>query len=287
MKIAIASGKGGTGKTTLATNLASYFSEKMEVVLTDLDVEEPNSGLFINGETVIKEDKFKMVPEWIEDKCDGCGICQNSCKFNAVLQFGDFISILPELCHSCYACSELCPTDALPMIPKKMGELTHQRLGKLSLVESRLLIGEEHSVPLITQTHKYVNDNFSSVKIQIFDSPPGTSCPVIEATKNVDFVILITEPTPFGLHDLKLATETMREMKKEFGVVINRFGIGNDDVINYCINSGIEIIAKFPNDRKIAELYSKGELLYLKIPEFAKELEKIKIYIDDLVEEYE
>lgn len=287
MKIAIASGKGGTGKTTLATNLASYLSEKMEVVLTDLDVEEPNSGLFITGENVVKEDKFKMVPEWIEDKCDGCGICQSSCKFNAVLQFGEFISIIPELCHSCYACSELCPTDALPMIPKKMGELTHQRLGNLSLVESQLLIGEEHSVPLISQTNKYVNENFSNVEVQLFDSPPGTSCPVIEATKNVDFVILITEPTPFGLHDLKLAADTMREMKKEFGVVINRFGIGNDDVINYCINSGIEIIAKFPNDRKIAELYSKGELLYLKIPEFAKQLEKVKIYIDDLIEEFE
>ena len=277
MKIAIASGKGGTGKTTLSTNLASYLSQKMEVVLTDLDVEEPNSGLFLSGEIVNKEDKFKMIPEWIEDKCDSCGICQNACKFNAVLQFGDFISVLPELC----------PTDALPMIPKKMGELTHQKLGNLSLIESRLTIGEEQAVPLIKQTNIYVDKKLSSAKIHIYDSPPGTSCPVIEATKHVDFVFLITEPTPFGLHDLKLAVDTMRQLKKDFGVVINRYGIGNDDVINYCINNGIEIIAKFPNDRRVAELYSKGELLYLKIPEFARELEKVSNYIFDLIEEFE
>jgi MinD superfamily P-loop ATPase len=132
-----------------------------------------------------------------------------------------------------------------------------------------------------------VKKYLSSAKVHLFDSPPGTSCPVIEATKDVDFVILITEPTPFGFHDLKLAVETMREMKKEFGVIINRYGIGNDDVINYCINNGIEIIAKFKNDRKVAELYSQGKLLYPHIPEFAKELEKIKEYIYDLIEEFE
>ena len=287
MKIAIASGKGGTGKTTLATNLASYLSEEMKVVLTDLDVEEPNSGLFLSGELANKEDKFKMIPKWIEDKCDACGICEKSCEYNAVLQFGDFISVLPELCHSCYACSELCPQDALPMIPKKMGELMHQNLGNLHLVESRLVIGEEQAVPLIKQTHQYVEKHFPNADVKIFDSPPGTSCPVIEATKDVDFVILITEPTPFGFHDLKLAVDTMREMKKEFGVVINRYGIGNDDVEKYCINNGIEIIAKFPNERKIAELYAKGELLYPHIPKFASELEKIKLYIYDLIEEFE
>jgi MinD superfamily P-loop ATPase len=287
MKIAIASGKGGTGKTTLSTNLAAYLAKTRKVVLTDLDVEEPNSGLFLNGEITNMEDKFKMIPEWIEDKCDACGICQRVCKFNAILQFGTFISVLPELCHSCYACSELCPQEALPMVPKKMGELTHKTLGNLSLIESKLVIGEEQAVPLIKQTNEYINNNIPDAEIYIYDSPPGTSCPVIEATKDVNFVILITEPTPFGFHDLKLAVETMRQMKKEFGVVINRYGIGNDDVIDYCINNGIEIIAKFPNDRKIAELYSKGELLYPKIPGFARELKKIEEYIDDLIEEFE
>ena len=281
MKIAIASGKGGTGKTTLSTNLASYLAEKQEVVLVDLDVEEPNSGLFLKSDGVAQshpvttEDKFKMVPEWIEDKCTFCGICQKVCNFHAVIQLGKMIMVFPELCHGCYACSELCPTNALPMIPKKMGELKYFKTGRLNFVESRLLIGEEQAVPLISQTHKYIDDHFDDNTIKIFDSPPGTSCPVIEATKDADFVILITEPTPFGFHDLKLAIETMRELKKDFGVVVNRHGIGNDDVIDYCEKENIPLLAKIPNDRRIAELYSKGHLIYSEIPEVKNELDKI------------
>lgn len=122
MKIAIASGKGGTGKTTLATNLAAYLAEKMEVVLTDLDVEEPNSKLFIKAELLRKENKFKMIPEWVLDKCELNGICQDVCNFHAIIRLGEQIMVFPELCHSCYACSELCPTSALPMLPQKMGE---------------------------------------------------------------------------------------------------------------------------------------------------------------------
>jgi MinD superfamily P-loop ATPase len=299
MKIAIASGKGGTGKTTLSTNLASYLAEKQEVVLVDLDVEEPNSGLFIQqsqGVTLshaltakappmtIKEDKFKMVPEWIEDKCTFCGICQKVCNFHAVIQLGKMIMVFPELCHGCYACSELCPTDALPMIPKKMGELKHFKTGHLNFVESRLMIGEEQAVPLISQTHKYIDEHFDDNTIKIFDSPPGTSCPVIEATKDADFVILITEPTPFGFHDLKLAVETIKELKKSFGVVVNRYGIGNDDVIDYCKKEDIPLLAKIPNDRRIAELYSKGKLIYGDVPEVKDELDKIIAHISELKE---
>lgn len=279
MKLAIASGKGGTGKTTLSTNLAKYLSEENDVVLTDLDVEEPNSGLFIKGDLWKHENKFKMVPEWNSEKCNSRGTCQAVCKFNAILKLGDTVTIFPALCHSCYACSELCPNSALPMVPKKIGELKHFVNGSLHFIESRLNIGEEQSVPLISQTINYTDENYNSHTIKIFDSPPGTSCPVIEATKDSDFVILVTEPTPFGLHDLKLAVETMRELKKRFGVVINRFGIGNDDVINYCSEEGIEILAKIPNNRNIAELYSRGELLYDSIPQFKSELERIKNHI--------
>ena len=293
MKIAIASGKGGTGKTTLSTNLASYLAEKQEVVLVDLDVEEPNSGLFIHqsidsdgvaqSHPVTTEGKFKMIPEWIGDKCTFCGICQKVCNFHAVIQLDEIIMVFPELCHGCYACSELCPESALPMIPKKMGELKHFKTGRLIFVESRLLIGEEQAVPLISQTHKYIDDHFDDNAIKIFDSPPGTSCPVIEATKDADFVILITEPTPFGFHDLKLAIETMRELKKDFGVVVNRYGIGNDDVIDYCEKENIPLLAKIPNDRRIAELYSKGRLIYKEIPEVKNELDKIIPYISSQV----
>jgi len=279
IKIAIASGKGGTGKTTLSTNLAAYIAEENEALLVDMDVEEPNAGLFLSGEVIHHEDKYKMIPHWEQNKCTLCGICQKSCKFHAVLQLGKIILVFPELCHSCYACSELCPAQALPMQPKKMGELTEYNINKnLYFIESRLDIGEEQAVPLIAQTKKYVATKYSQVDFQIYDCPPGTSCPMIEATKDADFVILITEPTPFGLHDVSLAVETMRKLDKPFGIVINRFGIGNDDIINYCNNENIPIIAKIPNHRKIAEHYSSGKLVYNEIPEVKAALNQIMNY---------
>ncbi|MBA7565842.1 Iron-sulfur cluster carrier protein [subsurface metagenome] len=279
MKIAIASGKGGTGKTTLSTNLAGYFAEKGEVILTDLDVEEPNSGLFIKGELIHKEDKYKMIPEWEQEKCTLCGLCQEVCNFHAVIQLVDLNMVFPELCHSCYACSELCPAGALPMVPKKIGELNHFQNDNLTFVESRLDIGQEQAVPLISQTHEYIDKHFHKEALKLYDSPPGTSCPVIEAVKNADFVILVTEPTPFGLHDLKLAVDTLKELKKKFGVVVNRYGIGNDDVVNYCKKENIDLIAKIPNSRRIAELFSRGELIYQKIPEVKHQFEEIEKYI--------
>jgi len=278
MKIAIASGKGGTGKTTLSTNLAMFLAESDNVVLLDLDVEEPNSGLFLKGELVTAEEKFKMIPKWISDKCTLCGECQKVCNFHAVIQLGTMILVFPELCHSCYACSELCPTQALPMTEKKIGDLQHYKVENLNFIESRLIIGEEQAVPLIKQTIEYVDSHFKN-HIKIFDSPPGTSCPVIEVVKDADFVILVTEPTPFGLNDLKLAVETVKELDKNFGVVINRYGIGNNGVVNYCNDENIPIIAKISNSRKIAELYSEGKLLFDKIPEVAEELNNIKTYI--------
>ena len=285
MKIAIASGKGGTGKTTLSTNLTAYISEYEEVVLSDLDVEEPNSGLFIKGEIIHREDKYKMIPQWIEDSCTLCGNCQKACNFHAVIQLGPNIMVFPELCHSCYACSELCLTSSLPMVHKKMGELVHYKKDNINFIESRLDIGEEQAVPLIAQTLKFVDDNFSENVIRIFDSPPGTSCPVIEAIKDADFIILVTEPTPFGLHDLKLAVETIKELKKHFGVVVNRYGIGNDDVFEYCEDENIPLLAKIPNSRQIAELYSSGKLIYKEIPEVKQQLEKIRSFIINEMQE--
>ena len=190
--------------------------------------------------------------------------------------------VFPELCHGCYACSELCPMDALPMKKKKMGELRHYVKGNLSFIESKLDIGEEQAVPLIAQTLDYIDKHFSEDIIKIYDSPPGTSCPVIEATKNADFIILVTEPTPFGLHDLKLAVETVRALKNDFAIVINRFGIGDNNVEKYCKSENIPIIAKIPNQRKIAELYSEGKLLYSEIPEVKRELEKILKFLNSV-----
>ena len=286
MNIAIASGKGGTGKTTVSTNIASLLAERETVVLTDLDVEEPNSGLFISGELVHQEDKFKMIPQWEKDECILCGNCQKVCNFNAVMKLGEMIMVFPELCHGCYACSELCPTKSLPMKPKKMGELKHFKSGNLDFIESKLIIGEEQAVPLIKQTLDYVDENFPKKTIKIFDAPPGTSCPVIEATKDADLILLVTEPTPFGLHDLILAIETMKELKKEMGVIINRFGIGDNNVEKYCEENNIPIIAKIPNMRKIAEIYSEGNLIYTEIPEVKIQLESIISFISKYQQEH-
>jgi len=279
LKIAIASGKGGTGKTSLSVNLASYLTQHQKVVLTDLDVEEPNSGIFIKAEIIHSEDKFKMIPKWIPDDCTLCGICQKVCNFHAVIKMGTRIMVFPQLCHGCYACSELCPTKTLPMIPQKIGELKHFHKGNLHFVESKILIGEEQAVPLIKQTNSYIDKNFPEDVLKIYDCPPGTSCPVIEATKNADFVILITEPTPFGFHDLTLAVETMKELGKKIGVVINKFGFEHREVEDFCERENIPILARIPNSRKIAQLYSAGKLIYPEVEGLSQQFENIISHI--------
>jgi MinD superfamily P-loop ATPase len=275
MKIAIASGKGGTGKTLLATNLASYWSERQSVVLADIDVEEPNDALFLQLPKIAQEEKFKFIPSWNATLCTLCGQCQEICNYHAIIQLGTEIMVFDELCHSCYACSELCPARALPMVPHKIGELTHYYQDNFSFVESRLEIGEEQAVPLIAQTHQYVDKHFSKNDVQVFDCPPGTSCPVIEATKHADFVILITEPTPFGEHDVKLAMQTMQQMNKPFGLVINRADIGNADLVEYCKDNAIPVLATIPFDRHIAEAYAQGLLVYKQVPTVKSALDQI------------
>ncbi len=290
MKVAVASGKGGTGKTTLSVNLADYISttnKYSKIVLADLDVEEPNSGLFIKGKTVKFEEKFKSVPEWEKDRCSSCGLCDEVCNFGSVLKIGKSIMILPELCHSCYACSELCPEGALPMKKIRMGELKVQDAEKFTFIESRLDIGQEQAVPLISQSIDFIEKEYAvndENLLLIMDSPPGTSCPVIEVAKNSDFIILVTEPTPFGLHDLKLAVNTVREIGRNFAVVINRYGIGNNEVEKYCFENGIDIISKLPNMREVAEIYSQGKIIHEFIPAFSFELKKILDYLKNYQE---
>ncbi len=276
IKVAIASGKGGTGKTTIASNLAYYLAEEREVILVDLDVEEPNSGLFIKGELVEEKVVNVMIPEWDHEACEICGICQNVCNYNAILQLGTEIMVLPELCHSCYACSTLCPKDALPMKPSRIGELKYFRDGKLHFVEGRLDIGQEQSTQLIKETMKYGAQLAEEKRLlQLYDVQPGTACPVVESLREADHVVLVTEPTPFGLHDLTLSVDLMRELKRDFSVVLNRDGIGDDKVERYCEEQGIPIIARIPNMRTIAERYSAGGLLYQHVPEVKEALKAI------------
>ncbi|MBS3769942.1 MAG: ATP-binding protein [Bacteroidales bacterium] len=274
MKIAIASGKGGTGKTTLATNLASLcssVSRNTPTVLSDLDVEEPNSGIFLKGKTLHQKTIMKEIPEWIPEKCTFCNRCKEVCNFNAIAVLPESVLVFPELCHSCYACVGLCPENALVMQDHPIGELNHYKVGQLDFIEGKLNIGEQQAVPLISKTIDYTKENFPDHSLFLYDSPPGTSCPVIESVKEADYVILVAEPTPFGLHDLKLSVKTMRKVGKAFGVVINRHGLGNNDIEQFCREEQVTILGRIPNMPEIAKKYSRGELI-IEIPEIRREM---------------
>ena len=280
LNIAVASGKGGTGKTTLSVNLAAFLAESEATTLVDLDVEEPNASLFFAGEPNSVEKAQRAVPVWQRAGCTLCGLCQEVCHFNAVLKMGDRIMVFPELCHGCYACSELCPAETLPMHPREIGEISFRTADGLEIIEGRLSIGEEQAVPLIQRTIEAVEQRASKAGIRILDSPPGTSCPVIEVIRRADFIILITEPTPFGLHDFSLAVETVRKLEVEFGAVINRVGLGDNKLEEYCRREKIPVLARIADSRRVAELYTRGELLYPAIEEYRSSLEDIVAAIE-------
>jgi MinD superfamily P-loop ATPase len=277
MKIAIASGKGGTGKTTLSVNLASFLSEKYQhVFLADMDVEEPNCAVFIKGNEILKQKQYKDIPQWIKDKCTFYKTCQEVCNFNAIAVLPGQVLIFPELCHACHACVGLCPENALKMHPHEIGACNHYKMDNLQFIEGKLKIGEQQAPPLIAKVKNYIETIAPDDSILIFDSPPGTSCPMIEVVKDADFVILVTEPTPFGLHDLKLSIDTLKKLGKTFGVVINRVDDQNNIISDHCKQEGIEVIEHIPDSRKIAENYATGALLYKNMPEIAHILENIK-----------
>ncbi|MCK9290522.1 MAG: ATP-binding protein [Bacteroidales bacterium] len=280
-RIAVASGKGGTGKTLVATNLADMWSVDRELLLVDLDVEEPNDALFLSVVPEPAQTQFKMIPEWNSDSCTLCDICTEVCNFNAIARMGEYIIVFEELCHSCYACSGLCPTDALPMKPRRMGEFQTAKREQLYFIEGRLDIGQEQAVPMIRKVIQTVDKRQDIPDLQLFDCPPGTSCPVVNAVHTADLVILVTEPTAFGLNDLQLAVETMRSMNKEMGVVINRDGIGDDAVQRWCDASGIEVIATIPYDSQLAYAYAKGKLSWKTNSRLREALEEIIAYASE------
>jgi MinD superfamily P-loop ATPase len=265
-RIAIASGKGGTGKTTIATNLAKAAAEKGSAVkYVDCDVEEPNGHIFLKPRIESSKDVMVCVPEVDKDKCSGCGKCGEVCQYGAIVHLGGKNVITFEnLCHSCRGCRLLCPSDAIRERQIKIGRVESGKAGEVGFGQGILSVGSVRSVSLIRQVKQTVD----SEGLVIFDVPPGTSCPVVESLKGADFVLLVTEPTPFGLCDLKYAVELVRKMGLEFGVVINRDGCGDDRVQKYCENEGIEILMRVEEDRRVAEAYSSGQMIVDAIPEY-------------------
>ncbi|MGQ9799287.1 MAG: ATP-binding protein [Ignavibacterium sp.] len=266
MIISIASGKGGTGKTSIATNLALSIDD---VQVLDCDVEEPNIHLFLKPEIIKTEDIFIFVPKVDESLCNFCGKCAEFCEYNAIFVSKDKVLMFEELCHSCGGCKLVCPTNAIKEEPHKTGTIYFGTSNGLEIVYGELEVGDAVVSNVIREVKKRLNRN----KNVIIDSPPGASCPVIEAVKDSDFCILVTEPTPFGLHDLRIAVSVLREMEIPFGVIVNRADIGDRKVYEYCKEENIPILLEIPFERKIAELYSKGIPFVLKMPEWKEKFQ--------------
>ena len=264
MIISVASGKGGTGKTLVATSLALSLEGRGKVQLLDCDVEEPNDHVFLKPVINLSEAVSIPVPKANEEKCNYCGKCAEVCAYNAIAVFSKHILIFPELCHGCGACGYLCPEDAISEEGKEIGVVESGRSDSVEFVQGRLAIGEAMAPPIIRKVKEYANRE----GIVIIDVPPGTSCPVVEAVKDSDFCLLVTEPTPFGLNDLVLAVETVRELNIPCGVVLNRAGVGDGKVEEYCLKENIPILLTIPLDTEIARLYSRGVTLVEGMPQW-------------------
>ncbi|MDX2496643.1 MAG: ATP-binding protein [Desulfobacterales bacterium] len=270
MIISIASGKGGTGKTTVATNLA--VSMGSDVQLLDCDVEEPNCHLFINPVVETEKTVYTPVPQIDEEKCNYCKKCAEICRFKAIVVIKETVLTFPELCHSCGGCVEVCPEKAVTETGRELGAIEIGHKNSLGFVHGRLRVGEAMSPPLIREVRSHTRSD----QLTIIDAPPGTSCPVIAAMKGADFVLMVTEPTPFGLHDLKLAVEAVKLLGIPKGLVINRSDIGYDRVKTYAEQENLPILMEIPFDRRIAEAYSKGRLIVEEMPEWKEKF--IELY---------
>ena len=262
MMIAIASGKGGTGKTTVSVNLAKVFGAGVQ--LFDCDVEEPNAHLFLHGDVVNEEVVNILTPKINLLRCNGCGDCSNFCQFNAIALAGKTAMVFPELCHACGGCALVCTRNAIREVESRIGTIKTMRVGDITLVQGTLDVGVSSASPLVNAVKKRIRSD----RHTILDAPPGTSCPAVATLRDTDFTVLVTEPTPFGLHDLKLAVAVVRELEVPFGVVVNRYGIGDDRVHRYCEQEGIPLMLEIPDDRRIAESYSRGEILVDALPEY-------------------
>lgn len=252
MKISILSGKGGTGKTTVATNLAKTLG----YMYVDCDVEEPNGFIFLKPRVIDENTVEVLVPNINQDKCTLCGKCIKSCQFNALANTGKKIMIFEKLCHSCGACSLICPENAIEEKGRAIGKIDVGEIDEIRCIRGILDVGEPMSGPIISRVKSMINNENA-----LIDCSPGSSCNVVKAIKDTDYAILVTEPTEFGLHDLKIAVELARKMGIPYGVIINRADEYVDLITDFCKENNISILGQIPFDRTIANLYSKGKLL--------------------------
>jgi MinD superfamily P-loop ATPase len=276
LKIAVASGKGGTGKTLIAVNLA--LSANADQII-DCDVEEPNDYILLKP-TEIKSEKVKiLIPEIDEEKCTYCRKCAEFCQYNALFVAGETAMVFPELCHSCGGCKLICPMDAITEKPRNIGEVFIGEAEGIELVYGKLNIGEAIAVPVISAVKEYIIHE----GLVVLDSPPGSACPVVESVQGSDYCIMVTEPTPFGLHDLEVATEVVKQLEIPLGVIVNFAGIGDRGVFEFCERMNIPIIMEIPYLKRIAELYSRGIPFTKEMPEWISMFQELLVKIEEQI----
>jgi len=268
MIITVASGKGGTGKTTVAVNMALSLEN---VQLLDCDVEEPNSHILLQPEIHETKPVYTRVPVISEDLCDYCGKCSKFCAYNALFVAPKTVMVFPELCHSCGGCALVCPKNAITEKERQIGVVKKGEAKGVELVYGELNVGEAMAVPLI----RAVKNQMKSNKNVVIDAPPGTACSLVASVHKTDYCILVTEPTPFGLHDLKITVQVLKDLGVPMGVVINRAGLGDRKVYEYCEKENIPVLLEIPFSKKIAELYSRGVPFVAEMPEWKEKFLEI------------
>ncbi|MFQ6116774.1 MAG: ATP-binding protein [Candidatus Bipolaricaulia bacterium] len=278
MQLVVTAGKGGTGKTTVATALALSLRDDHPVQFLDLDVEEPDAHILLKPEIKEREPVYVKRPAVDEERCDYCGRCSQACEFNAITVIGRRIIIYDELCHGCGLCHFVCPKDAITEYDVEMGIVERGTAHGFEYLQGTLTVGEPLATPIIQRLKQKIDPE----KVAILDSVPETGCPVIETMYGADFVILVTEPTPFGLHDLRLTVDVAKTLDLQMGVVINRDGVGDRGVEDYCREEGLPILLRIPLARQIAVAYSNGVPFVLELPEWQERFREMFIKLSEL-----